>query len=201
SHSARFCASTPTPNLRISITVMHETEANERHQSLLELEERKKVALQQIQELKQQIQERHQQIQERHQQLQEKDRQLQEKDQQIQEKDQQIQDYYRSQQSTTFCENIEGCHDTLCYALPIQPNGQLEKNESTTSTYATACPVEFREWVGFVDEQKLLFDEICDAFPPEHRAFDPPCFQEYLRKDFNRIGQDVERRQNRSIGA
>ncbi|KAG6248589.1 hypothetical protein E4U23_002846, partial [Claviceps purpurea] len=80
---------------------MHETEANERHQSLLELEERKKVVLQQIQELKQQIQERHQQ-------LQEKDRQLQENVQKIRERDQQIQDYYRSQQSTTFCENIEG---------------------------------------------------------------------------------------------
>ncbi|KAG6278905.1 hypothetical protein E4U48_000316 [Claviceps purpurea] len=171
---------------------MHETEANERHQSLLELEKRKKVVLQQIQELKQQIQERHQQ-------LQEKDRQLQENVQKIRERDQQIQDYYRSQQSTTFCENIEGCHDTLCYALPNQPNGQLEKNESTTSTYSTACPVELREWVGFVDKQKLLFDEICDAFPPEHRAFDPPCFQEYLREDFNRIGQDVERSVHHNI--
>ncbi|KAG6196040.1 hypothetical protein E4U50_008375, partial [Claviceps purpurea] len=95
SHSARFCASTPTPNLRISITVMHETESNERHQSLLELAERKKMIMQQIQELKQQLQEKGQQLQEKDQQLQEKDQQLQERHQQIQERDQQIQDYYR----------------------------------------------------------------------------------------------------------
>ncbi|KAG6091879.1 hypothetical protein E4U30_006197, partial [Claviceps sp. LM220 group G6] len=185
---------------------MHENEGNEPEQRLLELRETKKMLLQQIQEMDQQIQERHQQIQERnqqiqerHQQIQERDQQLQERDQQLQERDQQlqemdrqIQDYYRSKQSTTFCEYIEGCHDTLCYTLPNQPNGRLEKNESTTSTYSTACPVELREWVGFVDEQKLLFDEICDAFPPEHRAFAPPCYQEYLRKDFNQIGQDVE---------
>ncbi|KAG5958463.1 hypothetical protein E4U56_005491, partial [Claviceps arundinis] len=143
---------------------MHENEGNELDQRLLELSETKKMLLQQLQE----------------------------RDQQLQERDQQIQDYYRSQQSTTFCEYIEGCHDTLCYTLPNQPNGRLEKNESTMSTYSTACPVELREWVGFVDEQKLLFDEICDAFPPEHRAFAPPCYQEYLRKDFNQIGQDVE---------
>ncbi|KAG5950310.1 hypothetical protein E4U57_007867, partial [Claviceps arundinis] len=164
---------------------MHENEGNELERRLLELRETKKMLLQQIQEIDQQAQERHQQIQERHQ-------QIQKMNQQLQERDQQIQDYYRSKQSTTFCEYIEGCHDTLCYTLPIQPNGRLEKNESTMSTYSTACPVELREWVGFVDEQKLLFDEICDAFPPEHRAFDPPCYQEYLRKDFNRIGQDVE---------
>ncbi|KAG6072273.1 hypothetical protein E4U15_007015 [Claviceps sp. LM218 group G6] len=159
---------------------MHENEGNELDQRLLELSETKKMLLQQIQE---------------------RDQQIQERDQQIQERDQQIQDYYRSQQSTTFCEYIEACHDTLCYTLPNQPNGRLEKNESTTSTYSTACPVELREWVGFVDEQKLLFDEICDAFPPEHRAFAPPCYQEYLRKDFNQIGQDVERQRHRSIGA
>ncbi|KAG5952417.1 hypothetical protein E4U57_006160, partial [Claviceps arundinis] len=164
---------------------MHENEGNELDQRLLELSERKKMLLQQIQERDQQLQERDQQIQER-------DQKIQERDQKIQERDQKIQDYYRSQQSTTFCEYIEGCHVTLCYTLPNQPNGRLEKNESTTSTYSTACPVELREWVGFVDEQKLLFDEICDAFPPEHRAFAPPCYQEYLRKDFNQIGQDVE---------
>ncbi|KAG5952341.1 hypothetical protein E4U57_006229, partial [Claviceps arundinis] len=150
---------------------MHENEGDELDQRLLELSETKKKLLQQIQE---------------------RDQQIQERDQQIRENDQKIRDYYRLQQSTTFCEYIEGCHDTLCYTLPNQPNGRLEKIESTTSTYSTAYPVELREWVGFVDEQKLLFDEICDAFPPEHRAFAPPCYQEYLRKDFNRIGQDVE---------
>ncbi|KAG6290600.1 hypothetical protein E4U09_004327 [Claviceps aff. purpurea] len=92
---------------------MHETEANERHQSLLELAERKKMMMPQIQELKQQLQEKDQQLQERHQQIQERHQQIQERHQQIQERDQQIQDYYRSQQSTTFCEYIEGCHDTL----------------------------------------------------------------------------------------
>ncbi|KAG6095558.1 hypothetical protein E4U14_008179, partial [Claviceps sp. LM454 group G7] len=90
---------------------MHENEGNELDQRLLELSETKKMLLQQIQEM---------------------DQQLQERDQQIQERDQQIQDYYRSQQSTTFCEYIEACHDTLCYTLPNQPNGRLEKNESTT---------------------------------------------------------------------
>ncbi|KAG6290609.1 hypothetical protein E4U09_004336, partial [Claviceps aff. purpurea] len=90
---------------------MHENEAKELHQRRLELEERNKMILQQLQELIQQIQEN---------------------DQKIQERDQQIRDYYRSQQSTTFCEYIEGCHDTICYELAIQPNGRLETNESTT---------------------------------------------------------------------
>ncbi|KAG6053519.1 hypothetical protein E4U32_007507, partial [Claviceps aff. humidiphila group G2b] len=90
---------------------MHENEGNELDQRLLELRETKKKLLQQIQEMDQQAQERHQQIREN---------------------DQKIRDYYRSQQSTTFCEYIEGCHDTLCYTLPNQPNGRLEKNESTT---------------------------------------------------------------------
>ncbi|KAG6077111.1 hypothetical protein E4U16_002414 [Claviceps sp. LM84 group G4] len=144
---------------------MHENEANQQDQRLLELRETKKMLL----------------------------LQLQEKDQQLQEMNQQIQDYYQSQQSTTFCEYIEGCHETLCYELADQPNGRLETNGSTTSTYSTACPVELREWVGFLDEQKLLFDEICDAFPPEHRAFLSPRSQELLRKDFNSRRHDVER--------
>ncbi|KAG5917393.1 hypothetical protein E4U61_002756 [Claviceps capensis] len=75
---------------------MHENEANELHQRLLELEERNKMILQQLQERIQQVQEN---------------------DQQIKERDQQIQDYYRSKQLTTFCEYVEGCHDTLCYEL------------------------------------------------------------------------------------
>ncbi|KAG5958367.1 hypothetical protein E4U56_005638, partial [Claviceps arundinis] len=90
---------------------MHENEGDELDQRLLELSETKKKLLQQIQE---------------------RDQQLQERDQQIRENDQKIRDYYRLQQSTTFCEYIEGCHDTLCYTLPNQPNGRLEKIESTT---------------------------------------------------------------------
>ncbi|KAG6087884.1 hypothetical protein E4U30_000452, partial [Claviceps sp. LM220 group G6] len=79
---------------------MHENEGNELERRLLELRETKKMLLQQIQEMDQQAQERRQLIQERHQ-------QIQIMNQQLQERDQQIQDYYRSKQSTTFCEYIE----------------------------------------------------------------------------------------------
>ncbi|KAG6052802.1 hypothetical protein E4U17_005401 [Claviceps sp. LM77 group G4] len=112
---------------------MHENEANQQDQRLLELRETKKMLLQQLQE----------------------------KDQQLQEMNQQIQDYYQSQQSTTFCEYIEGCHETLCYELADQPNGRLETNGSTTNSgiaassliYQLPATMDARDRTGFASSR------------------------------------------------
>ncbi|KAG5967666.1 hypothetical protein E4U57_000420 [Claviceps arundinis] len=107
--------------------------------------------------------------------------------QRIQKLEQQIQEMNRQTRPSTFCEFVEGCHGTLYSELAVQSNVQLETNGSTTTTYSTDRLVKLREWVGFANEQKLLFDEICDAFPPEHRAFHPPRSLERLRTDINSL--------------
>ncbi|KAG6128396.1 hypothetical protein E4U38_005714 [Claviceps purpurea] len=134
---------------------MHQNELDAMRQRILELEEKREVLLQQIQK-------EHQQIQKQRQQILEKDQQI---------------------RPSTLCEYVEACHSTLYPELPTVPSRRLNTNGSTTDTYLTSHPIELKEWMGFVNEQKLLFDEICDAFPPEHRAFDSPSFLESLRKD------------------
>ncbi|KAG6039171.1 hypothetical protein E4U19_007086 [Claviceps sp. Clav32 group G5] len=164
---------------------MHQTDDTAMRQRILELDQKIQKSDQKSQKIDQQIQKRNQQIQEMNQ-------QIQEMDQQIQKMDQQIQEAKRQTRPSTFCEFVEGCHGTLHSELAVQSNLRLETNDSTTTTYSTDRPVKLREWVGFVNEQKLLFDEICDAFPPEHRAFHSPHSLESLRKDINSLKYNSE---------
>ncbi|KAG6111094.1 hypothetical protein E4U13_005081 [Claviceps humidiphila] len=142
---------------------MHQNELDAMRQRVLELEEMREMLLQQTQK-------EHQLIQKQRQQIQEKDQQ---------------------KRPSTLCEYVEACHSTLYSELPTLPSRRLKTNGSTTNTYLTSHPIELKEWIGFVNEQKLLFDEICDAFPPEHRAFDSPNFLESLREDIKLIGKGI----------
>ncbi|KAG6264086.1 hypothetical protein E4U48_006409 [Claviceps purpurea] len=162
---------------------MHQTEDNAMRQRILELE----ASLQRIKKQEQQMQKQEQQMQKQEQQMQKQEQQMQKQKQQIQKQDQQIQEMNRRMRPSTFCEFVEGCHGTLYSELAVQSNVRLETNGSTTTTYLTDRPVKLREWVGFVNGQKLLFDEICDAFPPEHRALYCPDLLERFRTDINSL--------------
>ncbi|KAG6313339.1 hypothetical protein E4U22_001033 [Claviceps purpurea] len=168
---------------------MHQTEDNAMRQRILELE----ASLQRIKKQEQQMQKQEQQMQKQEQQMQKQEQQMQKQKQQIQKQDQQIQEMNRRMRPSTFCEFVEGCHGTLYSELAVQSNVRLETNGSTTTTYSTDRPVKLREWVGFVNGQKLLFDEICDAFPPEHRDLYCPDLLERFRTDINSLShKDVQ---------
>ncbi|KAG6128397.1 hypothetical protein E4U47_002595 [Claviceps purpurea] len=98
--------------------------------------------------------------------------QLQSQQQENQHYRQQIQ--YRDRQSrpSTFLEHVYNCHSMLHSKLSIEPNPELRSKGTTTAIFSKAHPVIVKQWIGFPEKQKALFDEISNVFPPDHRVFE-----------------------------
>ncbi|KAG6272286.1 hypothetical protein E4U47_002597 [Claviceps purpurea] len=56
--------------------------------------------------------------------------------------------------------------------LSVELNLELRSKGTTTAIHDKARPVIVKQWIGFPEKQKALFDEISNAFPPDHRVFE-----------------------------
>ncbi|KAG6265675.1 hypothetical protein E4U48_005910 [Claviceps purpurea] len=69
----------------------------------------------------------------------------------------------QQQEIQYYCQQIQ---------LSVEPNPELRSTGTTTAIHDSARSVIVKQWIGFPEKQKALFDEISNAFPPDHRVFE-----------------------------
>ncbi|KAG6256215.1 hypothetical protein E4U49_006959 [Claviceps purpurea] len=87
-------------------------------------------------------------------------------------------------QPSTLGEFIEESHASLFSKLTIDPNAGGGSDVTTTNLRGKWRPEKVMEWPCFLSEQRLIFDNIFEAFPSELRAFPPPMT---VRKNGNKL--------------
>ncbi|ENH66347.1 Reticulocyte-binding protein 2 like protein a [Fusarium oxysporum f. sp. cubense race 1] len=167
---------------------------------LQEAEQRAKEERQRA-EKEQQRAEKEQQRAEREQQRAEKEQQRAEKEQQRaeeaeRERQEERQRAEREQQRaeaseeqtrlTTLDEYIAACHASVFSRFAIETDPNLTSRGSITNPRDKWCPKNLRPWPDFLDQQKLTFGTLYDAFPTESRVFENRNFLAGLG---NRISQ------------
>ncbi|KAG6107209.1 hypothetical protein E4U13_007069 [Claviceps humidiphila] len=87
-------------------------------------------------------------------------------------------------QPSTLSEFIEESHASLFSKLTIDPNAGRGSEATTTNLRGKWQPEKVVEWTCFLSEQRLVFDNVCEAFPSELRTFPPPMT---VRENGNKI--------------
>ncbi|EXK76918.1 hypothetical protein FOQG_18355 [Fusarium oxysporum f. sp. raphani 54005] len=87
---------------------------------------------------------------------------------------------------TTLDEYIAACHTSVFSRFAIETDPKLTSRGSITNPRDKWCPKNLRPWPDFLDQQKLTFGALYDAFPTESRVFENRNFLAGLG---NRISQ------------
>ncbi|KAG6047038.1 hypothetical protein E4U17_007665 [Claviceps sp. LM77 group G4] len=87
-------------------------------------------------------------------------------------------------QPSTLSEFIEESHTSLFSKLTIDPNAGRGSDATTTNLRGKWRPEKVLQWTDFLSEQRVIFDNVCEAFPSELRAFPPPMI---VRANGNKI--------------
>ncbi|KAG6176881.1 hypothetical protein E4U27_004739 [Claviceps purpurea] len=77
-------------------------------------------------------------------------------------------------QPSTLGDFIKECHVSLFSKLTIEPNAGRGSDVTMTNLRVKWRPEKVMQWTDFLSEQRLIFDKVCEAFPPELRAFPRP---------------------------
>ncbi|KAG6135518.1 hypothetical protein E4U28_005357 [Claviceps purpurea] len=77
-------------------------------------------------------------------------------------------------QPSTLGDFIKECHVSLFSKLTIEPNAGRGSDVSTTNIRGKRQPEKVMQWTDFLSQQRLIFDNVCDVFPSELRAFPRP---------------------------
>ncbi|KAG6250321.1 hypothetical protein E4U49_007979 [Claviceps purpurea] len=72
-------------------------------------------------------------------------------------------------QASTLDEYVKECHGSLFSKLTIHPEAQHGRDATTTDVRGKWQPRKVMEWTGFLSEQRLIFDHVCDVFTPAVR--------------------------------
>uniref|UniRef100_A0A0D2YCW4 Uncharacterized protein n=1 Tax=Fusarium oxysporum (strain Fo5176) TaxID=660025 RepID=A0A0D2YCW4_FUSOF len=115
------------------------------------------------------------------------ERQRAEREQQRAEREQQRAEEAEEQtRLTTLDEYIATCHASVFSRFAIETDPKLTSKGSITNPRDKWCPTNLRPWPDFLDQQKLTFGTLYDAFPTETRVFENRNFLAGLG---NRISQ------------
>ncbi|KAG6243816.1 hypothetical protein E4U24_005288 [Claviceps purpurea] len=87
-------------------------------------------------------------------------------------------------QPSTLSDFIEESYASLFSKLTIDPNARGASDVTTTNLHGKWQPEKVMEWPCFLSEQRLIFDNVFEAFPSELRAFPPPMT---VRKNGNKL--------------
>ncbi|CCE29192.1 uncharacterized protein CPUR_02884 [Claviceps purpurea 20.1] len=72
-------------------------------------------------------------------------------------------------QASTLDEYVKECHGSLFSKLIIHPEAQHGRDATTADVRGKWQPRKVMEWTGFLSEQRLIFDHVCDVFTPAVR--------------------------------
>ncbi|PCD22089.1 hypothetical protein AU210_015889 [Fusarium oxysporum f. sp. radicis-cucumerinum] len=87
---------------------------------------------------------------------------------------------------TTLDEYMAACHTSVFSRFAIETDPKLTSRGSITNPRDKWCPKNLRPWPDFLNQQKLTFGTLYDAFPTESRVFENRNFLAGLG---NRISQ------------
>ncbi|KAG6113013.1 hypothetical protein E4U13_004039 [Claviceps humidiphila] len=146
----------------------------ERDNALQQAQKREKVFQQEKDNALQQAQERERALQ------QEINRALQERDRALK----RLQEIDPLLQPLTLGDFIMESHASLFSKLTIDPNAARGSDAAMTNLSGKWQPRKVMEWTWFLSEQRLIFDNVCEVFPSDLRAFPP---QMTVREDRNKI--------------
>ncbi|KAG6104962.1 hypothetical protein E4U13_008171, partial [Claviceps humidiphila] len=74
-------------------------------------------------------------------------------------------------QASTLDEYVKECHGSLFSKLTIHPEAQHGRDATTADVGGKWQPRKVMEWTGFLREQRLIFNHVCDVFTPAVRPF------------------------------
>ncbi|KAG5943801.1 hypothetical protein E4U60_006421 [Claviceps pazoutovae] len=74
-------------------------------------------------------------------------------------------------QASTLDEYVKECHGSLFSKLTIDPEAQHGRDATTADIRGKWQPRKVMEWTSFLTEQRLIFNHVCDVFPPAVRPF------------------------------
>ncbi|KAK2468341.1 hypothetical protein H9L39_19987 [Fusarium oxysporum f. sp. albedinis] len=151
-------------------------------------EERRRAEKEQqrAEEAERERQEERQRAEREQQRAEEAERERQEERQRAEKEQQRAEASEEQTRLTTLDEYIAACHASVFSRFAIETDPKLTSRGSITNPRDKWCPGNLRPWPDFLDQQKLTFGTLYDAFPTQSRVFENRNFLAGLG---NRISQ------------
>ncbi|TPX10714.1 uncharacterized protein E0L32_008283 [Thyridium curvatum] len=106
---------------------------------------------------------------------------------------QQTDEVRRQTQPTTLDEYIAACHSLLFSKLTVGPRPKLTSKGPITNPQNKWCPTNLRPWSNFLQQQRIAFGTLYNAFPTNRRVFDSQSL-------LSQLGQKMSKRVIRDEG-